>query len=147
MACIGNPYTYVTDSGLVGSTDLWEGYHGSRRCSRDTYPESHVSPSILVVKENPGCRRAIFAFALASGARCRGWGSVGCGVDPWKIQLLGLRWWGHYLGCRFGTRRIFGLAEGLATIRFNSYRGSSLIRNRPTLGPYSRPTPRALWWS
>ena len=27
------------------------------------------------------------------------------------------------------------------------YRGASLIRNRPTLGPYSRPTPRALWWS
>ncbi|KAJ1491230.1 hypothetical protein T484DRAFT_3222922 [Baffinella frigidus] len=27
------------------------------------------------------------------------------------------------------------------------YRGTSLIRNRPPLGPYSRPTPRALWWS
>ena len=28
-----------------------------------------------------------------------------------------------------------------------SDRGTSLIRIRPTLGPYSTPTPRALWWS
>jgi len=28
-----------------------------------------------------------------------------------------------------------------------AYRGTSLIRNRPTLGPYSRPMPRALWLS
>jgi len=27
------------------------------------------------------------------------------------------------------------------------YRGASLIRNRPPLGPYSRDMPRALWWS
>jgi len=27
------------------------------------------------------------------------------------------------------------------------YRGTSLSRNRPTLGPYSRPMPRALWLS
>jgi len=27
------------------------------------------------------------------------------------------------------------------------YRGTSLIRNRPTLGPYSRPMSRALWLS
>jgi len=27
------------------------------------------------------------------------------------------------------------------------YRGTSLIRNRHTLGTYSRPMPRALWWS
>ena len=27
------------------------------------------------------------------------------------------------------------------------YRGTSLIRNRPPLGPYSRTMPRALWWS
>ena len=29
----------------------------------------------------------------------------------------------------------------------NLYRGTSLIRNCPPLGPYSRPVPRALWWS
>ena len=27
------------------------------------------------------------------------------------------------------------------------YRGTSLIRNRTHLGPYSRPLPGALWWS
>ena len=27
------------------------------------------------------------------------------------------------------------------------YRGTSLIRKRLPLGPYSRPMPRALWWS
>ena len=27
------------------------------------------------------------------------------------------------------------------------YRGTSLIRNRPRLGPYSRTMPKALWWS
>ena len=27
------------------------------------------------------------------------------------------------------------------------YRGTSLIRNSLPLGPYSRPVPRALWWS
>ena len=26
------------------------------------------------------------------------------------------------------------------------YRGTSLIRNRVPLGPYSRTMPRALWW-
>ena len=26
------------------------------------------------------------------------------------------------------------------------YRGTSLIRNSPPLGPYSRPMPRNLWW-
>ena len=31
--------------------------------------------------------------------------------------------------------------------KFRGYRGTSLTRNRPTLGPYSRPMPRALWWS
>ena len=30
---------------------------------------------------------------------------------------------------------------------FSVYRGTSLIRNRHPLGPYSRPTPRALRWS
>ena len=26
-------------------------------------------------------------------------------------------------------------------------KGTSLIRNRPMIGPYGRPTPRSLWWS
>jgi len=28
-----------------------------------------------------------------------------------------------------------------------SYKGTSLIRNNPTLGPYSRPVPKAVLWS
>ena len=35
----------------------------------------------------------------------------------------------------------------LVTGDFHSYRGTSLIRNSPPVGPYSRPTPSALWWS
>ena len=32
------------DTGLVGSTDfLWEGCRESKRCSRDTYPESYIT--------------------------------------------------------------------------------------------------------
>ena len=30
---------------------------------------------------------------------------------------------------------------------FILYRGTSLIRNIPILGPYSRTSPRVLWWS
>ena len=30
---------------------------------------------------------------------------------------------------------------------FKVDRGTSLIRNSPAQGPYSRPMPRALWWS
>jgi len=32
---------------LVGP--LWEGYHESRRCSRDTYPETHITKYAKVV--------------------------------------------------------------------------------------------------
>jgi len=37
----------------LGSIDsgLWEGYHESRRCSRDTYPD--ISPSIIVYEDQP----------------------------------------------------------------------------------------------
>ena len=38
----------MIDSGLVDST---EGYHESRRCSRDTHPESYIFSSILVYEE------------------------------------------------------------------------------------------------
>ena len=52
------------DSGLVGS--LWEGYHVSRKCSRDTYPESYITKYtsmknnlemlLLVAGVRHGCR-------------------------------------------------------------------------------------------
>ena len=33
----------MIDARLVGSTDFWEGYRESRRCSRDTYSESYIT--------------------------------------------------------------------------------------------------------
>ena len=30
---------------------LWEGYRESRRCSRDTYPESYITEYILIYEE------------------------------------------------------------------------------------------------
>ena len=33
----------VMDSGSVSFTDFGEGYHESKRCSRDTYPESYIT--------------------------------------------------------------------------------------------------------
>ena len=44
----------MIDSGLVGSTEFSihyfhrEGFRESRRCSRDTYPESYVTEYILI---------------------------------------------------------------------------------------------------
>ena len=37
--------------------------------------------------------------------------------------------------------------RGLLARMGGVYRGTSLIRNSPPLGPCSRPMPRALWWS
>jgi len=37
------------DHTLVGP--LWEGYHESRRCSRDTYPESYITEYTLVYED------------------------------------------------------------------------------------------------
>ena len=37
--------------------------------------------------------------------------------------------------------------KGVRTRRIQRYRGTSLIRNRPLLGPFSRAMPGALWWS
>ena len=38
-------------------------------------------------------------------------------------------------------------ASGVGNAARQTYRGTSLIRNRPPLGPCSRATPRALWKS
>ena len=75
---------------------LWDGYHESRRFSRDT--QSHIPPSILVYEDS-----------RAAGSLCTS-----------SIQSL-----------RRAAR----------------YRGTSLIKNCPTLGPYNRPAPGTLWWS
>jgi len=36
---------------------------------------------------------------------------------------------------------------GIETLEDSQYRGTSLIRNSASLGPYSRAVLRALWWS
>jgi len=37
---------------FIDSGPLWEGYHESRRCSRDTYPESHITKYTTYTKIN-----------------------------------------------------------------------------------------------
>ena len=50
-----------------------------------------------------------------------------------------------YRSVTFGAER---LADLVSPNRVRQdYRGTSLIRNRHPVGPYSRPSPRALWWS
>ena len=71
---VGGWYTSVNcgaviDSGFVGSTDVHsslpqghEGYHESRRCSRDTYPESYITKSTSI-REKKQLGRAKLARA------------------------------------------------------------------------------------
>jgi hypothetical protein len=49
-------------------------------------------------------------------------------------------------GSGFGVT-VHGFPVGWQRALHLSYRGTSLIRNQTLLGPYSRPMPRALWWS
>ena len=39
------------------------------------------------------------------------------------------------------------IGRGPSPSKARPYRGTSLRRNKPPVGPYSRPTPRVLWWS
>ena len=50
------------------------------------------------------------------------------------------------LPAAYPVQPIIEIAGGLFTDQVMYYRGTSLIRSYPTLRPYSRPTPRALWW-
>ena len=63
----------------VGSTDFhssrdhtlagppWEGFRESRRCSRDTYPESYITEFILTYEDNRGSTFALRRSTLDSG--------------------------------------------------------------------------------
>ena len=44
---------------------LWEGYRESRRCSRDTYPESYITECILIHEEY---RKGLLVLALIVSA-------------------------------------------------------------------------------
>ena len=41
----------LVDRLRVGWLNEWEGFRESRRCSRDTYPESYISENILIHEE------------------------------------------------------------------------------------------------
>ena len=45
------------------------------------------------------------------------------------------------------AQEVFGDAVERMKVSFLPYRGTSLTRNSTLVGPYSRPMPRALWWS
>ena len=73
----------------------------------------------------------------------------GCMVQSWGIGGYHTIWLAlahdHVLqgwGCRSHCWEI------RVSLRVNSiYRGTSLVRNTPPVGPYSSPMPRHLWWS
>ena len=46
-----------------------------------------------------------------------------------------------------GLRVILARRSGHPRLLRSMYRGTSLIRNTPLLGPYRRTIPRVLWWS
>jgi hypothetical protein len=64
-------------------------------------------------------------------------------LGPWLRSLL----------VRFGLRMVQGSGFRVqgsfvdVVCDAKPYRGTSLIRKRPSLGPYSSLMPRALWWS
>ena len=62
----------MIDSGLVGSTDFWEGFRESRRCSRDTYPESFITEYTLVYEDKPRTQDAAEAKKAWGAERTEG---------------------------------------------------------------------------
>jgi len=57
----------LRDHTLVGP--LWEGYHESRRCSRDTYPESYITKYSSMRRQNvySRCRKTFYLQVHAAG--------------------------------------------------------------------------------
>ena len=39
------------DVSFFGNDRLWEGFRESRRCSRDTYPESYITKYVLIYED------------------------------------------------------------------------------------------------
>ena len=153
---------------------LWVGYRESRKCSRDTYPESYItkytSIRILVFRvcrlAYPGgaCHTSsdvpaliplilnfffFFFFTLVSGPR-----------RSLSHKRSDTRVYGTQIRARLGTPLMNPLHDpaGGASIagvgarvevnrREEVYRGTLLIKNSLLLGPYGRPMHRALRWS
>ena len=68
-------------------------------------------------------------------------GSLGCNPTGCKKCLIGPE---ADPSAPFISGDLFSIVLGSLG---RGYRGTSLIRNNPPLGPYSRPMPGALWWS
>ena len=51
-----------------------------------------------------------------------------------------------YLPFTWCAGRVRVLTRSPKALLTTEYRGTSLIRNNPPVGPYSRPMPGALWW-
>ena len=69
---------------------LWEGFCESRRCAKDTYPESHITEYILIYED--------ITVALGPRSRLARRSGTAVGV-PSAVRNLGFRVWG--LGFRF----------------------------------------------
>ena len=73
-----NTHTHTCNIALMvqclhGSDRLWAGYHESRRCSRDTYPESYITKHTSIRREMRGGHVGIYLlllfFTLVTGPR------------------------------------------------------------------------------
>ena len=68
-------------------------------------------------------------------------------VDPlWSVDALITQRFRGFEGASCPTT-ISCLKPELTPFLAERYRGTSLIRNKAPLGPYSRTMPMALWWS
>ena len=107
---------------------------------RDPDVGSRVSGPAFMQASGPGFKPWIkiqFRTALTPEGHMTWWGGSPVRVRIWSrsasassvIPAFASACANAYLGCR------------------GEYRGTSLIRNTPLLGPYSRAIPRVLWWS
>ena len=67
------------------------------------------------------------------------------GIRIWGLGRFGFRV--HGAGCTVHGAGCESKGVGVGILGFRVYRGTSLMRNCPPLGPYSSPMLRAVWWS
>ena len=104
-----------------------------------------VQPPLLSRAPQPreGAARVVgFVEPVGTPACC---GPLILGLHVRKIQCRNLQLAAQVLSLQCESPRLCTPAEARA--RDLHYRGTSLIRNCHSLGPYSRPIPRALRWS
>jgi len=96
--------------------------------------EMQLIPSHAPLKDHPSRARR-----RSPGAFCTG------GLDQWGPLLRSESNQGFSVDSLYGRARCSPMVGACKTKR--TYRGTSLIRNHPSLGPYSRLMSRALWRS